>query len=88
MGRTDPELDHPARPVRLVDDLGHDHLRCPGKRGCRRGAGAAVMHDRGDAREQGLVVHVADDEAVIQVVDRSEVRPASAEDGAPARVRG
>ena len=88
VGRTDLRARPPGAPSAAGRRSGARHLRCPGKRGCRRGAGAAVMHDRGDAREQGLVVHVADDEAVIQVVDRSEVRPASAEDGAPALCAG
>ena len=73
----------PARPVRLVDELGHQHLRDSCQRGGLRRARAAVVHDGGDAREQRLVVDLADDETALLGVGQREVGPASAENDAP-----
>ncbi|MCW2561501.1 MAG: hypothetical protein JWQ31_61, partial [Mycobacterium sp.] len=75
--RTDAQLDHPARPVRLVRYLGHHHLRRTGDGGRRRRARTAVVHNSGHPAKQFLVVYLADDEAVIPVVDRSQVGPAA-----------
>ena len=84
MRRTDTQVGHPAGPVRLVRYLGHHHLRraAPGRR--RRRACAAVVHDGGRPGEQGLMVDFADDEAVVPVVDQSQVGPAAGDDGATA----
>jgi len=46
--RADAELGYAARPMRLVNDLGHHDLRRAGQGGRRRRARAAVVHDGGD----------------------------------------
>jgi hypothetical protein len=80
----DAQLGHPRGPVRLVRDLRHHHLRRAGPGGRRRGARAAVVHDGGHPAEQRLLVDLADDEAVVPVVDRGQVGPAAGEDDAAA----
>ena len=75
MCRTDTQVGHPARPVRLVRYLGNHHLRRTGPGGRRRGARAAVVHDGGHPAEQCLVVDLAHGEAVVPVVDQSQARP-------------
>ena len=82
MGRADAEVGHPSRPVRLVRDLRHHHLRCACAGGRRRGARAAVVHDRGHPAEQFLEVDLPDDEAVVAVVDQGQVGPPSAQQNA------
>jgi hypothetical protein len=76
----DTQLGHPAAPVRLVHELGHDCLGRAGHGGGRGRTGAAVMHDRGDPGEQRLVVDLTDHEAVVPVVDRGQAGPAASED--------
>lgn len=70
--------------MRLVDELGYHHLGCTGSGGCGRGARAAVVDDGGDPGEQGLVVDVADGEAVVRVVHQAQVRPAAGDEHAAA----
>ena len=60
-----PRGAHAARPERLVAEHRDDHLRRAGTCGGERRAGAAVVHDRRDPREQGLLIDVVD-------VDRRE----------------
>ena len=74
MPHADAEPRDPRRPERLVDDLRHHHLRRagPGSRG--RGPGAAMVHHRCHAREQRLLVHLADDEAIVAVIGASSDR--------------
>ena len=84
VGHADAQLGDPARPVRLIHRLRHHHLRCAGRGGPRRGARAAVVHDRGHPAEQRVVVDPADDEAVVRLVDDGEVRPAAHDDRAAA----
>ena len=84
MCRTDTQLGHPARPVRLVRYLRHHHLRRAGPGGRRRRARTAVVHDGGHPREQCLMVDLADDEAVVPVVDQRQVGPAAGDDRATA----
>ena len=84
MCRADAQVGHPAGPVRLVRHLGHHHLRCAGPGGRRRGARAAVVHDGGHPAEQCLLVDLADDEAVVLVVDQGQVGPAAADEHAAA----
>ena len=88
VGGTDAELADPAGAVVLVVMLRGDDLRCAGARGRRGRAGAAVMDDRGNPREQRLVVDVADREAIGAGVARRELRPAARHDRAPAGARG
>jgi hypothetical protein len=82
--RADAEVRDPARPVRLVAALRDDHLRRSRAGGGRRGARAAVVHHGGAPAEQGLVVDLADDEAVVPVVGQAQVGPALADHGATA----
>ena len=67
-------------PVMLIVDLRDDDLRRAGQSGYGGGAGAAVVHDGGNAREEDLLVHLADGEAVGLVVhkrDTSARRPSA-----------
>ena len=78
VGHADAQAGHPAGPVRLVRPLGHHHLRRAGPGGGGRGARAAVVHDGGHPAEQGLLVDLADGEAVV---------PASSTGARPAQPR-
>ncbi len=80
MRRTDTQRGHPARPVRLVRYLGHHHLRRTGHSGRRRRARATVVDDGGHASEQCLQVDLADEEAVVPVVDQGKIGPAARDD--------
>lgn len=75
--RADPEIPDSARPVRLISDLRDDYLRSTRPRGSRRRAGAAVVDDRGHSRKQRLLVDLADDKAVVVVVDERKLGPAA-----------
>ena len=89
-GRTGPWWAAP------MPSLGHPRAQCGWSTSwgtstcgdsCQRGglcrARAAVVHDGGDAREQRLVVDLADDETALLGVGQREVGPASAENDAP-----
>src|SRR5690242_16872494 len=84
VSRADAQVSDPTGPVRLVRHLGYDHLRCARPGGRRRGASTAVVYDGGDPTEQGLLVDLADGEAVIAVVDRHEIGPAAGDECAAA----
>ncbi|WP_206628453.1 hypothetical protein, partial [Mesorhizobium sp. M1A.F.Ca.IN.020.06.1.1] len=45
---------------------------------------AAVMHDRGDAAEQRLLVDIADGEPIVPVVGKAKLGPATRDHRAPA----
>lgn len=77
--RTDAQLGHPGGPGRLVRDLRNHHLRRAGPGGRGRRARAAVVHDGGHPGEQCLMVDLADHEAVVPVVHRSQAGPAAGE---------
>ena len=62
-------------PVVLIVDLRDGDLRCAGQSGDRRGAGAAVMDDRGGALEERLQIDFIDGEAVGLVVNNRTGRP-------------
>ena len=64
--------------------LGYHHLRRAGPGGRRRRARAAVVHDGGHPAEQRLLVDLADDEAVVPVVDQGQVGPAAGDEHAAA----
>jgi hypothetical protein len=86
VSRADVQPGYSGGPVRLVRDPGHHHLRRAGSRGRRGGARAAVVHDDGHPAEQLLLVDLADDEAVVDVVDRGQAGPAAGEED-PAALR-
>ena len=87
MRRADAQLGHPAAQYGWSAHLGHHHLGRAGPGGGRRRARAAVVHDGGHPAEQGLLVDLADGEAVVPVVDQGQVGPAAGERarGGPAR---
>ena len=81
--RAEAELDDTRRPVRLIAEHRSDNLRDAGARCSGGRAGAAVMHDGRDAREQQLVAHVADGETITGVIDDIETSPATRDEDAP-----
>ncbi|MCH0543330.1 hypothetical protein I3F58_28030 [Streptomyces sp. MUM 203J] len=60
MCRADAEVGDAAGPVRLVRQLGYDHLGRARQSGRGRGARTAVADDGGDMRDQGVVVDLAE----------------------------
>lgn len=84
MSYADIEGGYPAGPIGLVGDLGNHNLRHAGAC-CRRGcSGPAMVHDGGNPAEQRLLVDLADNKAVIPIVDWREAGPAPSEDHAAA----
>src|SRR5262245_51753240 len=73
---SNPKMLDAAGPIELVAVHRSDDLRDAGTRCSRSRAGAAVMDDHRDSREQHFVAHVAHTEAISSAVDDVEPRPA------------
>jgi len=86
VGRADAQTGHLAGPVWLVRDLRNDDLRGAGASGRSRRACTAVMHDGCYLPEQCLLVHFADEEAILLFIDCNQLGPAP-KDESPAALR-
>lgn len=79
-----PDLLNPLCPIGLIVALGDDDLGDAGSCGGDRGACAAVVDDGGHSWEEGLLVYLAEGQAVGGVVEEGEVGPAAGDDRAAA----
>ena len=77
MCSADAKITDALGPVVLVVVLGDDDLQCARSRGRSRGAGTAVMDNGRDSRKEGLLVDLADGQAVGPVVCGQHVRPST-----------
>jgi len=80
---SDAEALDPLCPVVLIVDLRNDDLGCADQRGCGGGARTAVMDDGGDPLEEGLLIDLADGQAVGFAVHERQVGPTAGHDRRP-----
>ena len=84
MRGADAKIPYPTCPIRLITDLRNDHLRSARKRRGRRRSRTAVMNHRGDSRKQCVMIDIADDEAIVAIIDQGQLCPSAGQKNASA----